>query len=996
MQPYRFRRTAATIALSLVASHLNAQENPSPPSPVFSIGQPLRWQPYAAGLGSRDRDGGTAANLIAGVHHPLTNPVTGLVGLSAEMYGTAGAAFPGAGARVLTSSPVLALGAGADWNAGHGRVDFLLSYRTAVRRGGLLGAGTMVRLDWLPTRGRTLGLGIEVPLLQPLAGRTRPRRTSVSLPEAPVRGEPPRQSLTGVADSALRAVERATSQLRLYSSVYSADDARRLGDAGSYASVMRAYPAALARAFGAAAGDSALGATVASRARAYLLADVLLPYDARFGQVKDDDDIAGLTAASRVSFARWLRDSSRVAGAARPAVLEVHARWLAIIDRLHRDLYSRSNDSRLVWLPLQLALTPDQYDDQAEVDSLLGRIVGRPFTEQNALSMLRSADLPLEIARSIYAARDYHVIWIHDIAGRVFETGDVDNVSYSMVADAYLPALTAAVKRYDATGRLPLYIIVQDEFFYEPSGGRLWMTMLENPLVASMKLPGDASPENAAREAHLRERQAELRAAVAASARLQADARRSGQGGQAWLERVVKVHVNITQPSDFSFRSRRIVPPIPFTPDNTIRDHRKIVLYDLNEADPYAGGMLLMGIGIGEHFANASWEDRGYRLRGPAALEARRALRRVLMQNGFRDDQIPAPLREVTSARAVERRANRNDHVGRALQVHNEVGFGPKQSSVTRAMLYDLAQPGAVVVVPDPLWLCEEWAAMLTGAAARGARVYVIAPALANAPSPDASVMALAHDAMLRLLELRTQLAEPIRRAGGDLRVGLFAAHAQVDDAAGRRREVREGLRRAPWIRDVIPFDSATLAVLDRAEAVAAADGKDATALAVHEAPRPPQLHQKTQLVARPGAIAALVRQPGWDEVLARTIEAQSQETARFVEQLGETTPDLDSVATRAADLALRGYEQAIPEAERKNVSFYFTLGSQNQDPRGMMLDGESTLIVSGVHAAAGLVDTYYLMARSTWIATQPELDRLLPPPSRWMRLLARLVRPAM
>jgi hypothetical protein len=985
------------IALVLAASRASAQAIPAPPSPsatVFSMGQPARWQPYAAGLGFLDRDRQGAASLLAGVHHPLTSPVTGLLGVSAEAYGTAGAAFEGGGARVLASSRLFGLGAGADWNVSRARVDFLLSYQTAVRRGGLLGRGTMLRLDWLPTRGRTLGLGIQVPLLQPFEGRTRPPRTSVPLPGARAHSGPKPRPLDAVADSALHTIERAASLLRLYTSVYSTDDERRLREAESYASVMRTYADALTRAFAAAAGDAAAGVSLATRARAGLLDHVLLPYDALFGQVKDDADIGGLTSVAEESFARWLRDSSQITAAAQRRVLDVNAHWLAIVDRVHHDLLSRWKDSRVVWLPLQLALTPDQYDDQTEVDSLLSRVVGRPFTDQNALTMLRGADLPLEIARSIYAARDYHVLWTHDFAGRVLETGAVDNVSYTMVADAYLPALTAAVKRYDANGRLPVYMILLDQFFYEPNDGRLWMTMLENPLAASMRLPGDDSPENAAREAHLYDRQAELRAAVAASPRLQADARRLG--GEAWLERMVKVHVNITQPSDFSFRSRRIVPPLPFTPDNVIRDHRKIVLYDLNEADAYRGGLILMGVGIGEHYANASWEDRGYRVRGPATLEARVALRRLLRQNGFGDADMPAPLREVASAMAAERRANLNDYVGRALQVHNEIGFGPKQSSVTRAMLYDLAQPGAVVIVPDPLWLGAEWAAMLASAAARGVRVYVIAPALDNAPSPEAPVMALAHDVMLRLLQLRTQLDEPIRNAAGDLRVGLFAARAQVDDAAGQRREVRDGLQRAPWIRDLIPFDTSALAVLDRAEAQTATDGKDATALAAHETPRPPQLHQKTQLIARPGAIAALVRQPGWDAVLAQTMETQARQTSRFAEQLGWTTPDVDSTAVRTTDLTMRGYEQAIPEAERRNVSFYFTLGSQNQDPRGMMLDGESTAIVSGFHAAAGLVDIYHLMARSTWITTPPELDQLLPPPRPWMRALARFIRTAM
>src|SRR5439155_23527945 len=123
----------------------------------------------------------------------------------------------------------------------------------------------------------------------------------------------------------------------------------------------------------------------------------------------------------------------------------------------------------------------------------------------------------------------------------------------------------------------------------------------------------------------------------------------------------------------------------------------------LNEADPYRGGVLVMGVGIGEHYASATWEDRGYRLRGPAALEARAAVRRLLRLNGFGENDIPAPLREVASGRAAEQRMDLEDYVGRALQVHNEVGFVRKQSSVVRAMLYNLAPPGSVIIVPDPL-----------------------------------------------------------------------------------------------------------------------------------------------------------------------------------------------------------------------------------------------------------------------------------------------------
>ena len=230
---------------------------------------------------------------------------------------------------------------------------------------------------------------------------------------------------------------------------------------------------------------------------------------------------------------------------------------------------------------------------------------------------------------------------------------------------------------------------------------------------------------------------------------------------------------------------------------------------------------------------------------------------------------------------------------------------------------------------------------------------------------------------------------------GGALRVGLFAPDATTRDAGGRRREVRAGLERAPWIRNIIPFDARALAVLDRAEAVAASSS-DATDTADDEAPRPQQLHQKTQLIARPGAIAAFVRQPGWEDALAAALMTQERRTARFAEQLEYTTPDIDDGALLAANALLQGFERSIPEAERKRTSFHFSLGTQNQDPRGIMLDGEATLIVSGVPAAAGLVDLFYLMARTRWVATQQQVDALLPPPSGFMRWVGRLIRPGL
>ena len=961
-------------------------------APVFSIGQPPIWRQQltaqATAYSQRERSGATFSY---GVYHSLNkppiqalNPLLGIVGGTLEGYGSI-AGIEDAGVRAMATSRLFATSIGADWDIRHHHVNTIVSWQSAIRRGGLLGHGSMLRVDWVPARGQTIRIGLTAPLFQPLAGRTRPRVTTVEIPVTNDQPAATNRQPSATTQQLARDIESASDVIAAYSDLYS-DNAIHTSHLSSYRAAMDRSRIALEQLFGTGL-DSTQRARIARRARIAVLDRVVIPVDSVFGRAKRVD-LPRLAGGATADFERWLSDSSGIPAAARPAAMSAFAAWRDAVSSPMRAIIERTHDSRLVWLPMDLALTFDQYDDQIEVDSLIGRVVGHPFTDRNALTYMRNTDLPLEVARSILAARQYHVIWTHEFMGRQWYTRAIDNIGYTMVADAYFPALTAAVRRYDSTGVMPMYMILHDQYFYEVSDGRLWLTILEDPLGASMRIKGD----DGTRERHLRERQNELRAAVASSRRLQQDARASGNA-ERWLRNTIKVHVNVGNQSDFSFRSGHIIPGIAFVPDNLMRDHRKLVIYDVDEADPNRGAVFVMGIGIGEVYSSATWEDRGFRLSGPATLEARAALRQALRGNGFSESDIPAPLRAVASKRVQEQNANLGDYVGRALQVHNQVGFGDKKSSIARAMLYNLTQPGAVIIAPDQLWMSETWGGMLAGAAARGVHVEIIAPALANAPIPDAPAMARAHDVLLRMLALRDSLTPAMRESGGELHVGLFAAHATADDAAGRLREVREGLVRYPWIRAVIPFDDKTLAVLSRVERQIATDGPDATRIAKDEKPHPPQPHRKTQVIARPNAIAALLRQPGWDVMLADAMRVQSRQTATFAEQLGDAHPAVDTAATRRADEMMRGYEASIPEAERKRVSFYFAEGSHNMDQRGLMSDGEATLIVSGPQASAGLVDLFFMMARTTWIDRPAELEPLLPHRASIIHRFARWVR---
>ena len=151
----------------------------------------------------------------------------------------------------------------------------------------------------------------------------------------------------------------------------------------------------------------------------------------------------------------------------------------------------------------------------------------------------------------------------------------------------------------------------------------LWLELLENPLHHKMELP----PGYEGWEENIRQVQDRLRRVVSESPTLQAGAELYGD---EWIENQVKVHVSITNPPDVSFRSRHFIQYVPFLPDNVMRDHRKIIFYDITEEDPYRGMAMFTGMGLGEHYIGANWEDRAVIVQGPGALPVKDAARDLL------------------------------------------------------------------------------------------------------------------------------------------------------------------------------------------------------------------------------------------------------------------------------------------------------------------------------------------------------------------------------
>jgi hypothetical protein len=1042
------RQLSAVLAVCVSIPVAAQQPAPAVVAPTASLGQPSAWTwTGAAATGWSDQLFATTA---FGLQRPLLNPLLAVAAVHGEVYvhGEGGQLEPGVRARVM--SPFARVGMGLDYRPEPG-LDLLLSVFHPLRRGGLFHDGSVIRMDYLPGRQQTVALGIDKPLKsQTPIGRSRPRHDRVRLPAAPTVTRRP--ALPAAAAAALGEARQRSHRVRLQTLPLGPLPARPAVsgaaamaaeleallrprpelDGASVTAVahpeveVRRYHAAVERAFlaalvggpdatpaatgdpgggdGAAAtpaagADGAMGAApgaaepvataLAAGARRILLTDVLLPYNRLLGQRKDADTVEGLGRQAAASFALWLERDGTVPAEQRSAVQRVFDDLLDIVEDNRAAARAQWHDSQLVWLPLQFALLPEQHDTQAELDALIEEATGTRFTEGNRVEYLITEQFQYHLSRTVRSAQDYHVLWTHDFRG-LNTQGAIDEMTFRHVVGSYLAALTARVREYDTTGRLPTYIIVIDQWFYEVNRGRLWLTLLEDPLRRTVSLP----PEHAAWQVSLDSALLELRTSVAESALLQ---ERSRFHGSAWLRNLVKVHVNVTNPSDPSFWSRNVVRGIPL-PDNMMRDHRKIVFYDLTEEDPYRGEAIFTGAGIGEHYANLSWEDRSLLVSGPALLPLKAAARELLTNQGIPRGRVPEvllarPMAADYDAR-IEAAALRSQHSLRALQLHNGAGFSDKQINVAKAVLYTLMPPGSVLKIPDSLWNSELWASALLGCALRGGRVLVIGPAAGNAPADVFGALGRSRETLAHLLTAQLLLQDRIRSAGGLLRVGLYRTQLPVNDIPAKVRLAHRALEGEPWLRELFGFDSA---VIDRlGEMAQALDGLDMEPVTFREFTFDdrPKLHLKGNFFASAEAWTLMQRREWPDEaqayMLVRVNQLQSRSTA---------VSTFDGLHQAIADVGggmVREWRDGLDEEVSDRVVFYTLMGSHNQNNRSIVIDAEVGFLMSGWPAIIPQIDLVVIIGQTTWVDGPSNLEALLPLDTGWKRRVTHWWRMAM
>lgn len=1000
-------------------AHAQEQHSEAPPL-VLSLGQPKGW----SWLGGASAGSGSATvnpfQLRFAAYHSIANPVVDALGVSLEAYAGVGANTDAQqGLRARLTIPVIGMAVGADRNFTTGQTQAIYSLRAPIRRGGVIGRGSMLRLDYLPSRNNEWYIGIEAPLRRRVdLGRVRPRTDRAEV--APLRAT--EQGASELGASKLRAESLGRrgvgvastgpdSRAILGSMRTDADiiwkhvvpflgrdkPASRSGTAPNLpavdvAAAERRYHAALDSVFllatdarGDAQGPMGRNARAQAAARVsrdVLLDQFILPYNRLLGQAKSPRVPEVLRDNARAAFELAVAQIPNGDAAQQRSWSLAFDSLILVIDTQREAIAHAWRDDRFAWIPLQLALRPEDHDTQAEVDALLTRAVETEFTEGNFVSYVINEQFQYQLSRTIRAAESYHVLWTHDFRG-VDDVGDPDEVSYRQVVRSYLAAMTARVRAYDSTGTFPTYLILHDQWYYSVRKGRLFLRFLEDPTRAKLRLPRAFR----AWSDTIRAAQAELNAAIAGSRRLQADRARYGD---AWLHNLIKVHVSVMNRPDPSYRSWRLVAGLPMT-DNILRDHRKLIFYDISEEDPYRGEAIYTGAGVGEHYSNLTWEDRSILVRGPAALDLKNQARRNLLAHRLPLDRLPAalhplPLASDYAARVDAGRAQ-SEVTLRALSIHNETGYDAKHVNVAKALLYTMMPSGSVILVPDSFWNAEFWGAALYGAALRGSRVLIIAPSYRSNSVEVRGTQLLSRELLWRILAARERDAATLAESGGLIQVGIFDSEIDVTDIPAKVRNVRRSFAATPWLRDLFGFPDAAFADLERLEAeisrLAMAPGR----------PREFEHDDRTRLHLKANYFASreawtIMQRPEWGQLTWSFVTqriAQVQSRTESVMRMEETPDALLEIGTGF----VRDWQQSVPASDRDRVVFFHMMGSQNQNYRSMVMDAEVAFITAGWPSVIPYLDALALIGQSEWMSRPEDLNQKLPPMGALMNLVA-------
>ena len=615
-----------------------ASDPPARPFPVVtSIGQPPGVEfVWGVTTGYRFDEEQPSSRLNLGLHSEFLLPQLGFLNLTFEGgIGNVGSELDGAASAYLRfpyANP------GIEYDFRDEKPYFKLTALGSPRRGGLLGLGDRLRVDYVPAKG-WVQVGFE--LLQPFRSfrpnRPRNRQVHMDQVEVPKRIEStdlfPRELIAEVRTAMAWMDRLLVPRLALYDAPNSKsrretekgleEIQRHVRSSGQlFAGEDSTYHATLDLAFTRAArGDTALGAALSAAAESVLFEDMVVPVNRLFSRLKKPVDLSSYSARAAGAFQRILEQ--RILDAEqKEAALEIMDGLLEEIEDIARSQKKRWDDSRLIWIPINYGLRAGQINTQEELNAAFERVVGLDLTPCNDIRYLLADDFYFFYRDLLLETRHYQVTIIHDVRNRSGK--GPDRVAWEIVATGYLEAFVRAIREMDEGKRdnLPQFFLFLDEHYYRENRSARIVSFLETLYKF---------PEVEVNDPAL---QAELDRQIADLARAVKDSPELNRRGERYLRQFLKVQINITNQFQPTFKE-----------DAIARDHRKLAFRDAFEEDPSSGVGIFSGMGIGEHYVGPSWEDRSLVIRGPELVELKHQTRELFMSQGYKPDEVPSFLR---------------------------------------------------------------------------------------------------------------------------------------------------------------------------------------------------------------------------------------------------------------------------------------------------------------------------------------------------------------
>jgi hypothetical protein len=203
-----------------------------------------------------------------------------------------------------------------------------------------------------------------------------------------------------------------------------------------------------------------------------------------------------------------------------------------------------------------------------------------------------------------------------------------------------------------------------------------------------------------------------------------------------------------------------------------------------------------------------------------------------------------------------------------------------------------------------------------------------------------------------------------------------------------------EHLDEYEWIGEVFPSHPSVRNGLEKAVGILSEEGYASTHFTGDAETRKPKMHFKTQFFTSSQAASSALPLEAWGPLLRDYILARAEQSAhgnRYV----DVKKARERVA-RSADRFLEEWAGSMGPGERDRIVMYISVGSQNQDYRGKIMDGEVLYIVSGVGGSLAMLDMMNLLLVTTWVEDLESLDSIMPPFKGYRQRISRYIKLAL